>query len=50
MRNELERGDTDDLNLSRILGAVCDSVDISDRDGSQWVQLTKRFETLKGAG
>jgi anti-sigma regulatory factor (Ser/Thr protein kinase) len=49
VRSELERGDTDDLNLSRILGAVCDSVDISDRDGSQWVQLTKRFETLKGA-
>jgi anti-sigma regulatory factor (Ser/Thr protein kinase) len=49
VRNELERGDNDDLNLSRILGAVCDSVDISDRDGSQWVQLTKRFETLKGA-
>jgi len=49
VRNELERGDNDDLNLSRILGAVCDSVDITDRDGSQWVQLTKRFETLKGA-
>ena len=49
LRNELERGDNDDLNLSRILGAVCDSVDISDRDGSQWVQLTKRVETLKGA-
>ena len=49
VRNELERVDNDDLNLSRILGAVCDSVDISDRDGSQWVQLTKRVETLKGA-
>jgi anti-sigma regulatory factor (Ser/Thr protein kinase) len=49
VRNELERGDSDDLNLSRILGAVCDSVDISERDGSEWVQLTKRFETLKGA-
>lgn len=50
VRTELEGGDVDDLNLSRILGAVCDSVDISDRDGSQWVQLTKRVETLKGAG
>ena len=50
VRTELEGGDADDLNLSRILGAVCDSVDISDRDGSQWVQLTKRVETLRGAG
>jgi anti-sigma regulatory factor (Ser/Thr protein kinase) len=49
VRNEFERGDTDDLTLSRILGAVCDSVDISERDGSQWVQLTKRFETVEGA-
>jgi len=50
VRNELERAGGDDLNLSRILSAVCDSVDISDSDGSEWVQLTKRVETLKGAG
>jgi anti-sigma regulatory factor (Ser/Thr protein kinase) len=48
LRNEMERGDNDDLNLSRILGAVCDSVDVSERDGSEWVQLTKRVETVEG--
>lgn len=49
VRAELERGGSADLNLSRILGAVCDSVEITDRDGSEWVQLTKRVQTLKGA-
>ena len=42
MRAELERGGTAALNLSRILGAVCDSVEIADRDGSEWVEVTKR--------
>jgi len=41
VRAELEDGGGT-LNLSRILGAVCDSVEISDRDGSEWVELTKR--------
>ena len=30
-----------------ILGAVCDSVEIEDRDGAQWVELTKRLDALK---
>ena len=34
----------------RILGAVCDSVEIEDRDGSQWVVLTKRLDVLKEGG
>jgi hypothetical protein len=50
VRAELERDGTDDLNLSRILGAVCDSIEIADRDGSEWVQLTKRVESLEAAG
>jgi hypothetical protein len=41
VRAELEDGGGT-LNLSRILAAVCDSVEISDRDGSEWVELTKR--------
>jgi hypothetical protein len=49
VRAELEQGG-DALNLSRILGAVCDSFEISDRDGSEWVELTKRVETTKAAG
>ena len=50
VRAELERDGTDDLTLSRILGAVCDSIEIADRDGSEWVQLNKRVESLKAAG
>jgi anti-sigma regulatory factor (Ser/Thr protein kinase) len=48
VRAELEEGGADSLNLGRILSAVSDSVEIEDRDGSQWVELTKRLETLKG--
>ena len=47
VRSELEQGGAASLNLSRILGAVCDSVEISDRDGSEWVELTKRVQTTK---
>jgi hypothetical protein len=49
VRAELEQGGADALNLSRILSAVCDSVEISDRDGAEWVELTKRVATSKGA-
>jgi hypothetical protein len=48
LRAELDRDGNDALNLSRILAAVCDSVEIADRDGSEWVQLTKRVQMLKG--
>ena len=50
MRAELERGGAEALNLARILRAICDSVEISDRDGSEWVELTKRVHALKGGG
>jgi hypothetical protein len=49
VRAELEQGNADALNLSRILSAVCDSVEISDRDGAEWVELTKRVQTTRGA-
>jgi hypothetical protein len=49
VRAELEQGSADALNLSRILSAVCDSFEISDRDGAEWVELTKRVQTTKGA-
>jgi hypothetical protein len=48
LRAELDSDGADALNLSRILAAVCDRVEIDDRDGSEWVQLTKRVHTLKG--
>ena len=47
VRAELEEGGVDSLNLHRILGAVCDSVEIEDREGAQWVELTKRLDALK---
>jgi hypothetical protein len=50
VRTELERGGSD-LNLARILRAVCDTIEISDRDGSEWVELTKRLKRVEsGAG
>ena len=48
VRADLEEGGTNSLNLGRILAAVCDSVQVKDRDGSQWVELTKRVDTVKG--
>lgn len=48
VRADLEEGGTNSLNLGRILGAVCDFVQVEDRDGSQWVELTKRLDTVKG--
>jgi hypothetical protein len=41
LRAELEAEGGDSLDLKRILAAVCDRVQIEDRDGSQWVELTK---------
>jgi hypothetical protein len=49
VRGELQDGGGDALNLSRILDAVCDSVEVSDRDGSEWVELTKRVDKVEGA-
>jgi hypothetical protein len=45
VRGELESND--ELNLARILATVCDEVEVRDRDGSEWVELTKRIETRK---
>jgi hypothetical protein len=49
VREELERGGDDALNLSRILRTVCDAVEIEERDGAEWVALTKRVDTMDGA-
>jgi hypothetical protein len=48
VRAELEQPTADSLNLSRILATVCDSVVVSERDGAEWVELTKRLETVTG--
>jgi hypothetical protein len=46
VRSELEEGVEDSLNLRRILSTVCDRVEIVDRKDGQWVELTKRIETV----
>jgi hypothetical protein len=39
----LREGDSGDgLGLSRVLDTVCDTHEIEERDGSAWVELTKR--------
>jgi hypothetical protein len=48
VRAELEQGGANSLNLGRILAAVSDSVEIEDRNGTQWVELTKRLDGAKG--
>jgi hypothetical protein len=45
LRAELEANGGDALDLKRILAAVCDRVQVEDRDGSQWVELTKTIHT-----
>ena len=51
VRAELEADGADSLNLGRILAAVCDRVQIEDRDGAQWVELTKTVQTgIRDAG
>jgi anti-sigma regulatory factor (Ser/Thr protein kinase) len=44
VREELQEGRADALDLRRILGTVCDEVEIVDRNGGQWVELTQRVE------
>ena len=46
VREELQHGRGETLDLSRILGTVCDSVEIVDRAGGEWVELTQRVEKL----
>jgi hypothetical protein len=49
VRAELDAGAESMLNLRRILATVCDRVDVTDRDGGQWVELTKLVEHRKDA-
>ena len=49
VRADLEQGEEGVLDLHRILRTVCDSVGISERDGLEWVELTKRVESARAA-
>jgi hypothetical protein len=37
-----EDGFVGDLDLRRVLDTVCDSHEVSERDGAAWIELTKR--------
>jgi len=47
VRAELEQAGDDSLSLSRILETVCDQVEITERDGSEWVELTTRVDRVR---
>ncbi len=49
VRAELAEGGEDSLNLHRILATVCDRVEITDHEGAQWVELSKRVDSERGA-
>jgi hypothetical protein len=44
IRSELERESGEALDLRRILRTVYDRIEVSDGEGGQWVELTKRVE------
>jgi hypothetical protein len=47
LRAALEREDDgDQLSMRRLLGAVCDSVEIEERGGEEWIALTKAYEVV----
>ena len=45
LRAELDRDAGDELDLRRLLDAVVDRVDLVERDGAEWVELTKKVGT-----
>lgn len=45
MRSALERDDDgEQLSIRRLLGAVCDHVEVEERGGEEWIGLTKAYE------
>ena len=45
---DIER-DGNELGLRRVLDTVCDGVEVTERDGDCWVELTKRTAATAGA-
>jgi len=44
-RSALAREDAgEQLSLRRLLGAVCDRVNVEERAGDEWIELTKTYE------
>jgi hypothetical protein len=44
LREAIEDADGEHLDLRRLLETVCDRVSVEDRDGAQWIELTKSVE------
>jgi len=45
LRAALARDDEGDkLSMRRLLGAVCDQVEVEERGGAEWIGLTKAYE------
>ena len=49
VRRRLEDTSDGSLSAGRILATVCDRVDVSDHDGAEWVELTKRLDGGRAA-
>ena len=49
VRRELELGG-DGVGLRRVLDTVVDRVEVAERNGGDWVQLTKRIDAQKRSG
>jgi hypothetical protein len=47
VRDELEATEGEDVGLRRILDTLVDGVELTSRDGGEWVKLTKAVEELK---
>ena len=47
VRDELEATEGEDVGLRRILDTLVDSVELTPRDGSDWVKLTKAVEAAR---
>lgn len=48
VRAELAAPEGDDVGLRRILDALVDEVELTERDGGDWLKLTKKIEDRKG--
>jgi hypothetical protein len=44
LRSALRREDDEQLGLRRLLNTVCDGVSVEEREGGEWIELTKAFE------
>jgi hypothetical protein len=44
LREAIEEADGEHLDLRRLLETVCDRVSVEERDGAEWIELTKSVE------